>query len=331
MTITLTQQLLQALNNPEANRALLELIIDHLLDQPISGLIDLDALLKSARESYQPEVVKEIIRALNPSELKRWRSSVSELSHPLNSWLTPELDAELRALLMRGARLNTQWALKVAHHPLTHHITRAFVEETLERFIQRAKTGLEGGGLLGVASRGALGWAQKASRGVRGGLGEQIQGQLRGITSDFISASMTTLLDQLAHIVTSPEVSQQLTRALLTGYEDLSARPIAEVFQPLLNRESPLSEEQLSEWSELLADWGAHCLAHPDLTRWVEALQTRLLEELGDQTTRQLINDHDTTLALRSSLVELLTPHALKFVTSDRLEEWCTTYLSPDQ
>ena len=82
----------------------------------------------------------------------------------------------------------------------------------------------------------------------------------------------------------------------------------------------------MSEWSELVAEWGAHVLSHSDLSSWVAALQNKLIDELGDQTPRQLINHDEATQSLREAIVQLLLPHAMTFITSPAFSSWCQSY-----
>ena len=137
--------LLTVLRDEAASRALVGIAIDYVFELPLHRYLDLELLHDTVREAYQPEALKNVLLRVLPQGLERGRELSEQDISPLATWLTPELDAELRALTIKARPLKPERVKRWAHHPITRHITRAFVEETLERFIQRVKPGGEGG------------------------------------------------------------------------------------------------------------------------------------------------------------------------------------------
>ena len=319
---------LSALARPESARALTEVAIDYLFELPIGRYLDLELLVKTTREAYKPQALKALVMRVLPQVIERWRdyTDTTPLT-PIGDWLTPELDAELRAFVMRAQVLSPERVQRWAHHPLTRHITRAFVEETLERFIQRVKPGGDGGGVLGAASRGALGWAQRASRGVLGGVAEQLQSQLTSLTSDFIAASMTPLLDQLAVIMNTPEVARLTAEAQLRGYSELTQRSIAELIHTVQRELPTWDESQIDEWTELGSEWVEHFISLPEVSKWVTELQEQLVTDLGDQSLRSLVGGEEPAQAMRQALIDTLSPHVIEMSQSPTLRAWCLEHL----
>ena len=319
--------LLNALRNDVASRALVGISIDYILALPLNRYLDLELLLDTAREAYDPQALKELLIRVLPQGIERWHELSDQEIMPLGEWLTPELDAELRSIVMRARPLKAERVQRWVHHPLTRHVTRAFVEETLERFIQRVKPSGDGGGMIGAASRGAFGWAQKASRGVLGSVAEQLQGQLKSLTSDFVTASMSTLLDQLALIINTPEVARLLADAQLKGYMDLTSRPLSDLIGAL-NQEVPtLEEAQMREWSELIAEWIEHLLTQPSISGLVTEIQNQIISDLGDKSVKELVGGDEPVKALRSALVDTLSPHLTSISETREFREWCQQHL----
>jgi len=319
--------LLTVLRDEVASRALVGITIDYLFELPLNRYLDLELLHNTVREAYQPEALKTLLIRVLPQGIEHGRELSEQQLSSLGTWLTPELDTELRAFVIQARPLKAERVQRWAHHPITRHITRAFVEETLERFIQRVKPGGEGRGVIGAASRGALGWAQKASRGVLGSVADQLQGQLKSLTSDFISASMSTLLDQLALIINTPEVAQLLADAQLKGYVNLISRPLSELIG-VIRQEAPAFEEsQVSEWSELVAEWVEHLLSRPEITEWVTRIQQQLISDLGDKSIKDLVGGDESTQTLRQALIDTLSPHLTSISETQELQDWCQLYL----
>ena len=319
--------LLKALRDEAASQALVGIAVDYLLALPLNRYLDLELLLDTAREAYEPQALKDLLIRTLPRAIERGRELSARDWAPLGEWLTPELDAELRSIAMSARPLKAERVQRWVHHPLTRHITRAFVEETLERFIQRVKPSGDGGGMIGAASRGALGWAQRASRGVLGSVAEQLQSQLKGLTSDFITASMSTLLDQLALIINTPEVARLLADAQLKGYLDITSRPLGDLID-MVRQEAPTIEEaQVNEWSELIAEWVEHVLARPTVSELVTELQRQVIYDLGDKSIEELVGGDESVSALRRALITTLSPHLSSISERPEFLAWCQTHL----
>lgn len=317
-----------ALQTKPATHALIDLGLEFFFNQPIESWLDLEITLESIESVYQPQVMRRLLSEWIPRAIDRSKGLEAMGVQPLSTWLTPELDAEFRSICAGNQLLSPARIQAWVKHPLTHHVTQAFVEETLQRFIQRVRPSGDSGGLLGVASRGALGWATKASRGALGGLGEQLQNHLGSLTSEFISASMGVLLDQLGRILGTPEVSRLVAEAQLKWYDNLRSSPLSDSFKMMIKEvDQQVSSQVIEDWSELISDWIAHLLEHPELADFVGKAHQDLLSEIGHKTPRQLINDEDTLKSLKESAKASLTPTMISLAHHDSFNEWCTKYL----
>ncbi len=324
--------LIDALHQEEATHRLLDLSLEHLLDLPIESWLDIEVFYESIQTVYQPQVAKQLLLEWLPRLIES-SSDLSELGgRPLSGWLTPDLDAELRSLAARAKLLTASRIQEFVTHPLTHHITQAFVEETLQRFIQRVKPSGEGGGLLGVASRGALGWASKASRGALSGIGEQLQGHLGSLTKDFVNASMSVLLEQLGQIIGTKEVAQRLAEAQLSLYDEFRGTPPSQLFQKYgiwLNKaeDETSVHTAVQEWAELISDWISSLLELPELESLAGKVHQDLITALSQRTPRDIINDNDTIENIKAQISTSLRPIITNIASSDSFAKWCDDYL----
>ena len=328
MSESLHQRLSLTLQNEQATNELIDLSLEFFFNQPIDTWLDLEILFESIQSVYRPQVMKSLLVEWLPRLLDRSKNLDHLGQQNLSTWLSPELDAELRSLCAGNLLLSPQRIQSAVQHPLTHHITQAFVQETLQRFIQRVKPNGEGGGLLGAASRGALGWASKASRGALSGLGEQLQTHLNSLTKEFIAVSMNVLLEQLGHILSSPEVAQQLAEAQLKWYDQMRSTSLSDHIKPLVSEANDYASAPLIEtWSELISDWISHVLEHVDLAAFIGQAHQDLLSELGQKTPREVINDEHTLNSIKDSIKTSIRPLVISGAQSESFTAWCLKYL----
>lgn len=320
------------LQDDQAAEALLHLSLDFFLNQEVSSWLDLEIFFESLQSAYRPQVLQRLLSDWLPRALSRSRKLESLTQHHFATWLTPELDAEIRSMLATTQFLSPQRIHEFIQHPLVKHITQAFVEETLQRFVQKVKVGSEGGGLLGLAGRSAFGWASKASKGVFNGLGDQLQQHLANITHEFVSASMDVLLEQLGKIIATEEVANLLAQAQVDYYDQFKTKSMSQYLRlvfDLSNDEKAIQERQsqIDEWAELLSEWMTHLLEHPHLAEVVGQIHQDLIEEIGAQSPRMLIDDEDTINAIKESCITSLKPMLQLLTQQDSFTQWSQTYL----
>lgn len=328
MSENLQQRLSLTLQNEQATYELIDLSLEFFFNQPIETWLDLEIFFESIQSVYQPQVMKDLLIEWIPRVVNRSKTLENMGQQTLSTWLSPELDAELRSLCAGTIILSPSRVQKAVKHPLLHHITQAFVQETLQRFIQRVKPSGEGGGLLGVASRGALGWASKASRGALNGIGEQLQTHLSSLTNEFIAVSMNVLLDQLGQILSSPEVAQQLAEAQVKWYDQMRSNPLNDYIKPLLSEANHrVSTSAIEAWSELLSDWITHLLQHSELAHFIGQAHQDLLTEIGHKTPRDILDDEDTICSIKESVNASIAPLIISGAQNERFTAWCLKYL----
>jgi HAMP domain-containing protein len=316
----------RSLSGEEASAELAGVCFDVLMEQPLNVAVRPRELVTLVGRVFDPEHARELIGEHLPRLIEGLQRRTDELGETLKDWLTAEVDMELRAVCARPLKLSPERLQAWVHHELTEHVTRELVREALDQFIKAAKPGGQGGGLVGMASRGAFGFASKlatrASQSVGGvvggalqGMGDQVEAHLRSLVEDFIKSSMQGLLERLTLILSTPEVALKLGAARLELYEALLTQPLSE-----LTRSS--SELELGEWARLTPELIGYHLNREALQEAMIAELELLLEELGEQPLKQLFGDDERLALLRAELVTYATPHVQHLLQSDLLLAW---------
>lgn len=316
----------RALTSPEAQEALITLGFQFVIQRPLKSWIKPQELVRQATALFEPEHAGTLIDEHLPRVLERLQERADALGETLKAWLTSELDMELRAAAMRPLQLDPTKLNAWVHHELTAHVMAELVREVLEQFIQTAKPGGQGGGLMGMASRGALGFASKlasrASQGVGGamggvlqGMGDQVEAHLKSLVSDFIQSSMRGLLERLALILSSPEAALKLGAARLELYEGLLKQPLGDLVKQTEGIE-------VTEWAQLVPELIAYNLNREAVQEAFIAEAEKLLEEHGERAVRSFLGSDEQVAQLQREVTQSLAPQLARFIESEEFMGW---------
>ena len=204
---------------------LVGLLFDHLMSQPVKMVVDADVVLTQLDRTLDERLTERGVTAHLKPFLERERARSSVRKDRLGDWVSPELQAELRAMSMRPVKLDREFLKAVVQQGSVKHMVRSIVEEALDRFVSTLKPGGSGGGLIGSVGRGAFGFASRASKGILGQIGSQVEGQLQSAVSSFVQSSTSVMLDRLIVILTSPETAQHLGRSGAAAHDALIKYP----------------------------------------------------------------------------------------------------------
>jgi hypothetical protein len=312
--------LINALTNEDATEALVIHVFQWIIEQPLSMWLKPEAQLQRLQRWFDVEQAGKLFDTYAPQFLSRLQDRMQHSQDSLRDWVIPELDAEFRATFMRPVQFSQKQLHAWLYHDVTEHVMRDLVKEILERFIQSAKPGGQGGGLLGMASRGALGWASRASKGVLNGIGDQLEQQLKGLVAGFIQSSMQSLLERLGLIISTPEVAMKLGKARLNAYESLLHTSFADLWAEGQN-----------------IDWQSYLQLIPELIDYHlnrEAVQQALIEEFnyiieqeGDQPIRTFLGSDETIQKLQTEVCSQFISPIIAFAQSQAFQQWIDTYL----
>ena len=182
----MTHPLIHALNQEQSTRALIKIGFNYVIDQPLKTWVHPEDVLNRITRYFDLEQTGQLLERHLPEVIQQVQVTLRERQESVHDWLTSEVDAELRSWAMQAVYLNPQNLKKWIHHDVVEDVMKALIQDILERFIQVAKPGGQGGGLFGMASRGALSFANRASKGILGGISEQMEGHLKGLVAGFV-------------------------------------------------------------------------------------------------------------------------------------------------
>ena len=315
--------LLKALGEDSSAGDLVEIGFRFMIARPLSELIQPEEILGRVTRLFDADQAGELIETHLPEAISRGLKRARESRETPQEWLTAEVDAELRSWAMRPIQLSTRQVRSWVHHEVTEHIMRDLIREILERFIQKAKPGGQGGGLLGMASRGALGWASKASKGALSGLGDQFEDHLKGLISSFIQSSMHALLERLSLILTAPEVALKLGKARLELYENLLSQPLSTLAEDV-------AEVEWREWAEIFPQWVDYTLNRPAVREALLEEAHHVLTAEGHRPLSAFLGGEEKIEILQREVRESLTPHLIAWSHADELIGWVSRHLHTD-
>lgn len=305
------RKLLKAWDDEAAMVALGGLIFDHAMAQPVSRFVTADAVLghidRALDERITEAWVRDHIRPFFDRELARAKARGDRVG----DWISAEAQAELRSLAARPFNIDRRFMEGAVKQPAVQHMLQQVIEATLDRFISTFKPGGSGGGLAGKAARRGFGLAGRAL----GGIGAQIENQLRGATSGFIQGSMTFMLDRLVTIVSSPETARQMGRMNLAGYDEGIKLPTAKLSALILGL-------PLDDLLEVAPGLLLHNLRRPEVRDGIKAEVEAMLAVEGDKPLKALIADDAAYAALRAEVVGVCAPILSEFLATEPYLEW---------
>lgn len=213
-----TAQLLARLDGPALD-ALVDLVIDHVLERPVSALVDpawlaaqiVAALRAGTRDDRTEAWVRGQLRA------------VQQRVPPgrLGQHLPAEVAQPLRAVLGRKVLFDRVLVGRLLDHEAARHLVTDLLSGALHGFVDKLRpvagvaSGVGGalGGALGAgrASKGLdrlklLGQGVKGlSEGVIGGISQELEQRAEGKVKDFVDGALHAAMEQVADHLCAPE------------------------------------------------------------------------------------------------------------------------------
>lgn len=213
-----TAQLLERLDGPALD-ALVDLVIDHVLERPVSALVDpawlaaqiVAALRAGTRDDRTEAWVRGQLRA------------VQQRVPPgrLGQHLPAEVAQPLRAVLGRKVIFDRALVGRLLDHEAARHLVTDLLSGALHGFVDKLRpvagvaSGVGGalGGALGAGRAGKgldrlklLGHGVKGlSEGVIGGISHELEQRAEGKVKDFVDGALHAAMDQVADHLCAPE------------------------------------------------------------------------------------------------------------------------------
>ncbi len=303
------KKLLAALANESKSAELLDLAFDFVIDQPVDRFITPERVLEHLDRALVEHLTEAAIAQHVRPALDRALARARVRDDRVSDWLTAEAVAELRSVAARPVVLKRAFLEGLVKQDAVSHLVRTLVEETLDRFLQTLKPGGSGGGMLGAVGRGAVGIASNFGKGLLGGLGAQVESQLKSAASSFIASSMHVMLDRVVTVLAAPETGARLGRMNAQGFDEV----LKQKTHKLIASGLQLPVDDLLDTVPGLI---AHNLARPEIREGILEELRALLEIEGRRTLREVLGDAEAVEAWRAEVRSTGAPLLREFVAT---------------
>ena len=303
------KKLTAAMADPDQAAALAGVVFDFAVTQPVERFIDSARVLAHLDAALAPAHVQRWLEEHARPAFERESARARARGDSIGDWLPPRAVEALRQVAATPLAPNRAWLEGFVRQDAVQHLLRSIVQETLERFLAALKGGGGVGdappssvsGLVGAMGRSAFGVANSLSKGILGGLGAQVEQQLKQSASAFINGSMSVMLDRVVAIMLAPEAQQRGARLAAATLEQVLGAKTAALYE----HAARLPQDAL--W-RAAADVLAHNLARPEVRAAVlEEVEAALRAE-GTRPVAALLADAGALDAAREDFVRVATP-----------------------
>jgi hypothetical protein len=309
------KKLLAALADPTQTEALVGLAFDFAMTRPVSTFVSPERILGHLDHALDEALTEAALRTHLRPALDRELERARRRDDRLGDWLTAEAKAELRALAARPVRLDRRFIEGLVKQEAISDLVRSVVEETLDRFLQTLKPGGSGGGVFGAVGRSAVGIASGFGKGLLGGLGAQMESQLKGAAASFIAGSMHSVMDRVVAILTSPETATKLARMNVAAFDKAMEKKTLDLAKAAMKL-------PVDDLLEVLPGLVAHNLARPDVRAGIlEELEAALAIE-GARTLGDVLETARDLDAWRAEVIEVGAPLVREFAATPAFKAW---------
>ena len=292
------------------------LAVDHVFATPLATFIHPDRVDLWLDHAFDEGLFRDAIERHARGFVAREGARAHERGDTLRDYLPAEAQAELRALAARPVRVERKTLERLVDQDAVREILRAMVQETLDRFVESARPGGTGGGLIGAVGRGAIGIAGRASRGLLGGIGSQIEDALRAGVGAFVSGSMGMLVERFITILMQPETGARLGRMRLSTYDRAMSATTASLWDAVATEDAAIGD-----LLETLPGVLAHNLDRPEVRAIVRAELHRFIEAEGERSLRDFLPAAHADL-LRDEIATLAVPLIRGFAETPGFGRW---------
>ena len=209
-----------------------------------------------------------------PPEHDIWSESFESLAHP-------KLYSVVESKIMAGGPLDEELVAELMKIELVSIILRRLVEKILEAFVEGVLN-KENSRVAGVG-RTAFGFAARASKGLFEKVSAQIEGPLRQTMKGFVQGSMDRVKVQLANILKSDEVSDQLGDAKQTLFRFHARKTLSDWHS------FNTAESDMEGFIHSLRDTAIHLSAKETVRKVLEAEFEHFLKMYGPQPLSALV------------------------------------------
>ncbi|MGB0646143.1 MAG: hypothetical protein ACPGQS_03150 [Bradymonadia bacterium] len=187
----------------------------------------------------------------------------------------PDTRKVLEELVSTDREIDSDMLQTLLRVDLVSNVLRRLVERILESFVDGVLK--REGAPLGGVSRGAIGFAARASKGLFEKVSNQIEGPLRQTMAGFVHGSMDRLRQQLAEILQSDELQKSFGEARLTLLNYALSQPIERWY------DIGLTADEVNQLIDELPTLIGQIVQHPTCRQAVEAQLENTFDAVGDE------------------------------------------------
>lgn len=303
---------------------LIDHAFDHLCEQPLASWMDASQVLPMLDASMTAERIQQYQEKLATPLRTRLieRAKQSTLTHRV--WLPQNVIELLEKQLGTPVKIPRKFIDEAVASEQVREGVRQMVSETLDNFVSKAlgadaggsssSGGSGGGGLRGVLSFGARA-AVGVGKGLLGGMGEELQKQLRERAKDFVDASMSAVQKRLAERLASEETAIALGKRRQKTF--LKALSTTEAESGKWIERMPW--KQIDELTPTVI---IHNLARAELRTAIEEEARAVIESLGQETIGEHLDRAGLRQMARDWAHQHVAPWIESFMQSAHWQQW---------
>ncbi|MCK6575304.1 hypothetical protein L6V77_29925 [Myxococcota bacterium] len=309
------KKLLAALADAHQTETLVGLAFDFAMTRSVGEFVRPERVLAHLDRALDEALTETALRTHLRPALDREVERARRRDDRVGDWLTAEAKAELRALAARPVKLDRRFIEGLVKQEAISDLVRSVVEETLDRFLQTLKPGGSGGGVFGAVGRSAVGIASGFGKGLLGGIGAQMESQLKGAAATFIAGSMHAVMDRVVAILTSPETGAKLARMNVGAFDKAMEKKTHELAAAAMKL-------PVDDLLDVVPGLIAHNLARPDVREGLlEELAAALAIE-GERTLGDILTASRDLDAWRTEVIEIGAPLVREFAATPAFKAW---------
>jgi hypothetical protein len=309
------KKLLAALADDTKTESLVGLAFDFTLEQPVQTFIEPELLLAHVDRALTEALTEAAIARHVRPFLEREQARAEARGDRVGDWLPAQAKETLRGLAGRPVRLERAFLEGLVEQEAVKHLVRSVVEETLDRFLQTLKPGGSGGGVLGAMGRGAVGFASGLGKGLLGGLGAQMEQQLKAAASAFIAGSMNVVMERVVTLLASPDTGVKLGRMNQTGFDEALKQKTGRVWAQAMKL--PV-DALLGVVPSIIT----HNLSRPEIRAGILDEVRAFIEVEGARTLREILAEAGAVDAWREETIAKAAPLLRTFAASEPFRAW---------
>jgi hypothetical protein len=294
--------------------ALTHLALDHLLQMPLNQLIDAPSLARqfviTLRATAHSKQTEQWIRAQIDGATSRAPSGTVRDHSPA------EVVAPICAAIAHPVTPDREMVGRILEHGAVENLLRDLLVSALQGFAAKLRPSIPGS----ERTHSRLGRLKRASEGMLGGLGAEIERQAEQKAKDFVDSILSSVVAQAADNLCDPSKAEGYGRFRGHLFDQFLDTPITDLNRELAKIDPDTLVSTASAIMRALA-------SRTELEAEVTELIVLGLSQIGDQTAGDLLAEAGVGDAWRPELETRLTTLARGFTATPAFEDWLSAVL----